>query len=313
MVISFSVVANLSRLLHRPVPGALALSALLALLLSACGSGTSTASGGGKVNVVAAENFWGNIAAQIGGGHVQVTSIISDPSADPHLYASNAANAAAVARAQLVIDSGAGYDTFMNDLLSASGAHPAVVSAQAVLKVSGADANPHLWYDIPRVPAVAAAIEHALARIDPANKAAFEANLAKFDRSLAPVKAVIAKIKGKYGGAPVAYTERVPGYLLADAGLTVASPPGFASAIENGNEPAPADVQAMNTLLSGHKVRLLLYNEQAVSAVTQRVRSLAQQNGIPVVGVSETLPPSDASYQAWQLRQAQEILRALGG
>lgn len=313
MVISFTVAVHLPRLLHRPLPGALALAAFLALIVSACGSGAATTSGGGKVNVVAAENFWGNIAAQIGGSEVKVTSIISDPSADPHLYASNAANAAAVARAQVVIDNGVGYDTFMNDLLSASGAHPAVVSAQAVLKVSGADANPHLWYDIPRVPAVAAAIEQALARVDQAHKAVFEANLAKFDRSLAPVKAVIATIRGKFSAAPVAYTERVPGYLLADAGLTVVSPPGFAAAIENGNEPAPGDVQALNALLSGHKVRLLLYNEQAVSAVTQRVRSLAQQNGIPVVGVSETLPPSDASYQAWQLRQAQEILRALGG
>ncbi len=262
---------------------------------------------------MAAENFWGNIAAQIGGSHVKVASIISNPNSDPHLYASDAANAAAVAQARVVIENGVGYDTFMSDLLAASGAHPEVVSAQAVVGVKGADANPHLWYDIPRVPAVAAAIERALARVDPTDKAAFQANLLSFDKSLAPLEAVIAQIRTRYPGAPVAYTERVAGYLLADAGLTVVSPPSFASAIENGNEPAPGDVLAMNSLLAGHKVRLLLYNEQTVSAVTQSVRSLAQQNHVPVVGVTETLPPSDSTYQAWQLSQAREILRALGG
>ena len=188
-----------------------------------------------------------------------------------------------------------------------------VVSAQDVLNVRGANANPHLWYDIPRMPLVARAIEQALVRVDPGAKAAFAANLARFDRSLAPLRALIATIKRKYGGTPVAYTERVPGYLLADAGLRVASPQGFAAAIENGNEPAPGDIEAMSALLTGHKVRLLLYNLQTVSAVTQHVRSLAQQAGVPVVGVSETLPPSDPTYQAWQLRQARAILRALGG
>ena len=292
--------------------GALALAAVLLLLLSGCGSSTPAGTPG-VVRVVAAENFWGNIAAEIGGRHVRVTSIISDPSADPHLYASNAANAAAVAQAQVVIENGVGYDTFMSDLLGASGAHPVVVSAQTVLGVNGADANPHLWYDIPRVPAVAAAIERSLASADPADKAAFQAKLNAFNKSLVPIEAVVAQIKAKYAGVPVAYTERVAGYLLNDAGLSVASPPGFAAAIENGNEPAPGDVQAMDSLLGGHKVRLLLYNQQAVSAVTQRVRALAQQNGSPVIGVSETLPPTDRSYQAWQLRQAREILRALGG
>ena len=125
--------------------------------------------------------------------------------------------------------------------------------------------------------------------------------------------AVIAKIRSAYAGQPVAYTERVPGYLLADAGLTVVTPPGFATAVENGNEPSAADTQAMQALIAGHKMRLLLYNTQATSAVTQRVRALAQQAGIPVVGVSETQPPGDRSYQAWQLRQVTAILRALGG
>jgi zinc/manganese transport system substrate-binding protein len=287
---------------------------LAALVVVLAGCGSSTAAGTpGSVRVVAAENFWGDIAAQIGGRYTTVTSIISNPNTDPHLYTSNAANAAAVAQAQVVIENGVGYDTFMSQLLGASGAHPVVVSAQQVMGVTGANANPHLWYDIPRVPAMAAAIEQAITRADPAHKAAFQANLARFEKSLAPLQALIAKIKAKYTGVPVAYTERVAGYLLADAGLNVVSPPGFAAAIENGNEPAPADVQAMDALLTGRKVRVLLYNVQTVSATTQQVRALAQQYGIPVVGVSETMPPSQGSYQAWQLHQAQAILRALGG
>jgi zinc/manganese transport system substrate-binding protein len=288
--------------------------AAAATTLAACGSVSgSPGSSGARLNVVAGENFWGDIAAQIGGARVRVTSLITDPSADPHLYQSNAADAAAMARARVVIQNGAGYDDFMGQLLSASGGHPTVVTAQQVLNERGSSVNPHFWYDVPRVPLVAGAIERALAAADPAGATAYQAGLRRFDASLRPVLAVVAKIKSTAGGQPVAYTERVPGYLLADAGLTVVTPPGFATAVENGNEPSAADTQAMQALIAGHGMRLLLYNTQATSAVTQHMRELAQQAGIAVVGVSETQPSSDRSYQAWQLRQATAILRALGG
>ena len=293
----------------------LALAALLsaagAVVLAACG--TVSGAQGRRVQVVAGENFWGDIAAQIGGGRVQVTSLISDPNADPHLYQSNAADAAAVARARVVVVNGAGYDDFMAQLLSASGGHPAVVTVQRVLHADGANVNPHFWYDVPRVPLVAAAIERALAAADPAGASAYRANLRRFDTSLRPVLAVVAEIRRDDAGRPVGYTERVPGYLLADARLTVVTPPGFAIAVENGNEPSAADTQAMQTLIARHGMSLLLFNTQATSAVTQRMLGLARQAGIPVIGVSETQPPGDRSYQAWQLRQATAILRALGG
>ncbi len=288
--------------------------AAAAITLTACGAASgATGSGGARLSVVAGENFWGDIAAQIGGGRVHVTSLITDPNADPHLYQSNAADAAAVARAGVVIENGAGYDDFMGQLLSASGAHPAVVTVQQALHEPGSGVNPHFWYDVPRVPLVAQAIERALAAADPAGATAYRTGLRRFDASLRPVLAVIARIRSAYAGQPVAYTERVPGYLLAAAGLTVVTPPGFASAVENGNEPSAADTQAMQALIAAHGMRLLLYNTQATSAVTQRMRQLAQQAGIPVVGVSETQPSSDRSYQAWQLRQATAMLRALGG
>jgi zinc/manganese transport system substrate-binding protein len=267
----------------------------------------------GALQVVAAENFWGNIAAQIGGDRVDVTSIISDPNTDPHLYESSANDAAAVAVADLVITNGLGYDEFMTKLLAGSGrADRGVVEAARVLGVSGPDANPHLWYDLPRVPQVAAAIEQSLAAQDPAHAAEYERNLQSFNRSLSETDTVIAAIQRKYHGAPVAYTESVPAYLLAAAGLQVKTPDGFARSIEAGEDPAPADSAAMQGLLTSRSIKVLLYNAQATSPVTQRLRDLARQNGIPVVGVTETLPAA-ASYQSWQLDQVRSLLNALGG
>jgi zinc/manganese transport system substrate-binding protein len=268
----------------------------------------------GIVKVVAGENMWGNIAAQIGGAHVQVTSILSDPNTDPHLYESDVASALAVAEARLVIANGAGYDDFVSQLLGATrNSGRVVVTVQAVLGANGPDVNPHFWYDIPRVPQVAAAIESALARLDPQDAALFTANLKTFDASLAPVDAVIGSIRRRYAGAPVAYTERVSGYLLAAAGLTVVTPPGFAAAIENGNDPSAADTARMYQLLTGRKARVLLYNAQVTSPVTQQVAALARRSGVPVAPVSESMPPEYRSYQAWQLAQATALLDALGG
>ena len=255
------------------------------------------------VQVVAAENFWGNIVTQIGGSHVSVTSLITDPRADPHLFQTNTVDAAKLAQAQVVIENGAGYDGWMRSLLGADGGHPRIVTAASVLHVTGDNPNPHLWYDIPRVPAVASAITATLARADPPDAAAFRGNLATFDASLAPLTNVLATIKKHFAHAPVAYTERVPGYLLADAGLHVVSPPGFAQSIEDGTDPSAADTVAMQKLLTHHDIDVLLYNVQTVTPVTTQIRALAKKDGIPVVGVSETMPTHGATYQQWQLAQ----------
>ncbi|HUD06694.1 MAG TPA: zinc ABC transporter substrate-binding protein [Candidatus Saccharimonadales bacterium] len=265
------------------------------------------------IQVVAAENFWGNIASQIGGSHVRVVSIISNPNTDPHIYESDANDAANISRANIVIENGLGYDDFMNKITSASpNAQRLVLSAANILEVTGNDPNPHLWYDIPRVPQVAQAIEQAFATKDPRHASTYAANLTTFDNSLQPILNVINQIKSKYPNAPVAYTERVPGYLLADADLDVKTPVGFASAVEDGNDPSPDDTVAMDSLMTSHGVRVLLYNLQTASAVTENVRDLANQAHIPVVGVTETLPPSEHDYQSWQLDQAEALLKALG-
>jgi zinc/manganese transport system substrate-binding protein len=291
--------------------GPVAVAVLVAL------NGCSSGGGGGasgRLAVIAAENFWGNIAAQLGGSHVQVTSIISDPSADPHLYESDPRDAAAVGSADVVIKNGLGYDDFIDRLLNAhSSAHRRVVSAAAVLGRSGTTTNPHLWYDTPRVPAVAAAIAAQFEAADPVHAADYKANLRRFDAALEPVLAVIDTIRSKYAHAPVAYTERVPEYLLRDAGLDVRTPSGFANAIEGGSEPSPADRAAMQSLLTDHRVKVLLYNSQATSPVTKHVQDTAHAAGIEVLPVTETIPHGEPSFQSWQLDQATALLRALGG
>ena len=199
----------------------------------------------------------------------------------------NVASALAVAEAQLVIANGAGYDEFMSQLLAATvNAGRVTLSVRAVLGAYGPDVNPYFWYDIPQVPRVAAAIEAALARLDPRDAMVFAGNLAAFDASLRPVESVIASIRRRYPGAPVAYTERVPGYVLQAAGFTVVTPPGFAAAIENGNDPSAGDTAQMFRLITSRRAKVLPYNAQATSPVTQQVRALARQSGIPVVAVT---------------------------
>jgi zinc/manganese transport system substrate-binding protein len=288
---------------------------LVAVLTLALLVGCSTSvSKGGPVRVVAGENFWGNVAAQIGGAHVRVTSIISDPNADPHEYESDTRNAADIARAGLVIENGLGYDDFMGKLVSASSPKGReVLRVDQVMSIGGDDANPHIWYDTAKLPLVASAIASSLGRLDPADQAAFTANATAFDASLAPITDVISTIKAKYGGEPIAYTERVPGYLVDAAGLRLGIPASFAQSVEDGNDPSAGDTAAFDSALSEHRVRVLLYNSQVTDPTTDKIKALATMAGVPVVGVSETLPSSDHDFQSWQLRQARALLTALGG
>jgi zinc/manganese transport system substrate-binding protein len=296
--------------LVRPV---LAGAAITAATLGLAGgpAADAAASTPSVVRVVAAENFWGNVTSQLGGRDVDVTSLVTSPNADPHLFETDAADAATLAQAQVVIENGAGYDTWMSSLLGADSGHPRLVNAATVLHVTGSDPNPHLWYDLPRVPTVAAAITAALVKTAPRDARTFRANLAAFERSLAPLDATLATIKARYHDVPVAYTERVPGYALAVAHLDVKTPPGFARSIEDGVDPAPADTLAMQRLLDDHDVNVLLYNVQTVTPVTAQMRTLARHHGIPVVGVSETMPAGAASYQQWQQSQLTNLLHAL--
>jgi len=290
------------------VRGVCCLAIVAALGLAACGAPPSAA--GGRVPVVAGINAWGDIASQIGGDRVQVTSLLSDPGADPHVHDATAREAATLSRARLVIKNGLGYDSFVDDMLDSTTGHDRRVLTVANVLDEHGSANPHLWYDVPSIPRVARAIADALIAIDPAGRATYEANLDRFNRSLVPLRAAIAGIKERDAGAPIAYTERVPGYLVAAAGLTLASPPEFAEAIEEGDEPSARATHAMDELITGRKVRALLYNTQATSSSTAHVRDLARAKGIPVVAMSE-MPPRGATYQEWQIHQVQDLAVAL--
>lgn len=277
-------------------------------LVATAGCGRSAQ---GAPQIVAGTNVYGDIAAQIAGPSLRVTSILTDPNADPHLFEPGTRNGLAVARAKLVIANGLGYDAFLTKLEDASpSATRVTVTIAGALGIRGADANPHLWYDVPRLPRIAAAIERGLERAEPSQSPALRRRLRRFDASLAPLEAEVAAIREAHAGEAVAYTEPVPGYLVDAAGLRNLAPTSFTRAVEDGSEPSPASLSQMLALVRGHRVRVLLYNDQALSPITSRVRDTAKRAGIPVVGVSETLPPGQA-FQHWQLAQAKALEEAL--
>jgi zinc/manganese transport system substrate-binding protein len=276
-------------------------------LLAGCGGAKS----GSGLAVVAAENVYGDIGQQIGGAHVHVTSILSDPNADPHLFEPESSDALAVATAAVVIQNGVGYDAFMTRLENAApNAKRSVLTIANVLGVHGRNANPHLWYDVPALGRIARAISAQLERADPAHTTAYRAGLARFDASLDPLRREVARIRASYGGSSVAYTEPVAGYLIDAAGLKNLAPSSFTRAIEDGTEPSPQAFAAMNALMTRHDIKALLYNSQAVSPITARVRAAAVRAHIPVIGVTELLPPH-RSFQQWQLAQARQLAAAL--
>jgi zinc/manganese transport system substrate-binding protein len=284
--------------------------AVTAALLAACSSGAGST--GGKLGVVAGENFWGDIAAQIGGSQVKVTSIITDPNTDPHEFESNVQDAAAIQDAKVVIINGAGYDDFMAKLIAAGGStnHSDITVADLVGATS--DSNPHLWYNPDYVTKAAQAIESEFAKQRPSDAKTFRANLATFLKGEQQVRDVIAQIKAKYAGTKVSYTEPVPGYLVDAAGLVLGTPASFTRALEDGRDPSPADSAAFENALKSHTVQVLLYNNQVTDSETTRLKALATSGGVPVVGVSETLPPNE-DFQTWQASQARALLAALGG
>jgi zinc/manganese transport system substrate-binding protein len=276
-------------------------------LLGACG-GSKTGSG---LGVVAAESAYGDIAQQIGGTHVDVTSILSDPNADPHLYEPGSSSGLAIAEARVVIQNGLGYDAFMTKLEHAApSSKRSVLVIADVLGVHGSDANPHLWYDVSGLTKISSAIAAQLEHADPAHASDYRAGLARFNASLRPLQREVARLRASFGGSPVAYTEPVPGYLLDAAGLENLAPASFTRAIEDGTEPAPQAVAAMDALLTEKRVQVLLYNSQAVSPITAREQSTARAADISVVGVTETLPPK-LTFQQWQLGQARQLAAAL--
>jgi len=270
---------------------------------------TSTA----PIAVLGTENFYADLLTQIGGSSVRASSLLKDPNVDPHSYEASPQAATLVADARLVILNGIGYDDFMRKLLDASPkADRVVIEVQQVLGVAD-DVNPHVWYDPKAMPKVAEAASAALSKLDPANASAYAKQKDAYVLALQPLNEKIAQIKTKYSGAPIAFTEDVAGYLTNAMGLEVKTPGSFMKAIEQGTDPAPADVAAERDLITGKKVKVLLYNSQVTSPITQQIHDLAEKNGVPIVGVAETIPPEFHTFQEWQLAQMDQLEKALAG
>jgi len=279
------------------------------IVAAACSGGSAPA--GAPIPVVGTENFYADLLAQIGGTHVRVSSILNDPNADPHEFEASAQTAKLVADAKLVVVNGVGYDAFMQKLLGGSNRPDRVVlDVQQILKKSDDD-NAHVWYDPATMPKVAEEAAAALARLDPQNAGYYAEQKAKYLAALKPIDEKIAALKAKYSGVPIAFTEPVAEYQTQAIGLKLLTPEGFMRAIEQGADPAPADVAAERDLLTGKKVKVLLYNSQVTSPLTKDIQDLAVKSGISVVGVAETIPPQYRSYQDWMLGQLAELEKAL--
>jgi zinc/manganese transport system substrate-binding protein len=262
-----------------------------------------------KIPVVAAENFYGDVVRQLGGDHVNVVSILSNPDQDPHLFEASPKTARALQNASLVVYNGADYDPWMAKLLAASknAKRTTIVAADLTGRKSGD--NPHLWYAPGTMPAVARAVNAALVATDPSNKTAYDANLATFLASLKPVDAKVAALRASYAHAPVTATEPVFGYMSDAIGLDMRNM-RFQLAAMNDTEASASDIAAFERDLRDKRVRVLIYNSQATEALTKRMLKLAQQSNVPTVSVTET-QPAGKTFQQWMLSQLDDLAAAL--
>ena len=276
--------------------------------------GSACSTSGGAVQVVAGENFWGSLVSQIGGSHVNVTSILTDPNADPHEYESNAADARAIANACLVIVNGAGYDTWaLNEIAASNTPHQTVLSVQQLLGLP-VNVNPHFWYSPYYVNTTVRAMYNDLVSIDPADASYYRQQYAALNSSLwtSYMKQELI-IKQQFAGTPVASTESIFVYMANATGLDIVTPPAFMEAVAEGNDPSSQDVATFqNQLNEGNStVRVLVYNEQTVTPLTQSLLALAAKNEIPYIRISETIQPQNYSFQAWMQGEVGELQDAL--
>jgi zinc/manganese transport system substrate-binding protein len=281
------------------------------LLLLAAAVLFSFAAAAEPVAVVAAENFYGDVARQIGGPLVTVTSILSSPDQDPHLFEAAPSTARKLGGAQIVILNGAGYDPWMENMLTASPAQGRKQIVVAALMGRKSGDNPHIWYDPATMKALAARLTADLVAVDPAHRAEYFNRAEAFAASLEPLEKRIAAMKAKYAGAPVTASEPVFGAMAQALGLDMRNQ-RFQLAVQNDAEPSVSDVAAFEDDLRGRKVRVMIYNVQANEPAAQRLVKLAEDQKIPVVGVTET-EPSGLLWQEWMLSQLDALDLALAG
>jgi len=296
----------------RPVLAA-GLLATVAILAAGCGSkSTSAAAPSGVLQVVAAENFWGSIASQLGGSRVRVESVITSPATDPHDYEPTAADARTLAGAQLVIENGIGYDPWAEKLIAANPVSGRIVLNAGDLLGINPGGNPHRWYSPHDVHRMIDAIVRDFAKLEPKNSSYFARQKARFEASgLAQYKGLIATIKRKFHGVPVGASESIFAPLAQSLGLRLLTPPTFLKAISEGADPTAADKTTIDRQVAGKQIKVWVFNRQNSTPDVKRVTEAASRRGIPVTTITETLVPASASFQDWQSRQLRALAAAL--
>jgi len=284
---------------------------ILSFVLAACGAPVGGSSSS-TLQVIAGENFWGSVAAQLGGSHVSVTSIVTNPNTDPHEYESSATDARAFATADYVILNGAGYDDWGQKLISANPSSSRKVFTVADLLQKKAGDNPHFWYNPDWVEKVADRITADYQALDSADSAYFAQQREAFRSALKPYHDAVAQIRSSFAGVIVGSTESIFVYAAQALGLNLISPPEFMQAISEGNDPPAQTVAEFQNQISHHQIKVLIYNTQTSTPITENLKQLAAKNGIPVVGISETVQPATDSFQDWQTKQLNALQAALG-
>lgn len=304
------------RLFHAPAIAAVAATAAVALTVAGCATtAPANASGSGastKINVVAAENFWGSIASQLGGDHVTVTSIITNPDTDPHDYDATPADGRTMAAAQFAIVNGIGYDPWAPKLLD-SNANPnrTVLNVGQLVGIPDGG-NPHRWYSPSNVHQVIEQIAADYAKIDPADASYFQQRKQTFENStLAQYNQLIATIKAKYAGTPIGASESIVSPLAQGLGLNLITPETFLDAISEGSDPTAADKATIDNQIATKQIKVYVYNSQNSTPDIQAQVNEAKAEGIPVTTVTETLAPANISFQDWQVKELQGIEAAL--
>ena len=303
---------------------AVALPLAAALLASACSSSPASPGGGGGTSAAAAssttimaigaENEYADVIAQVGGKYVRASSIMSNPNTDPHTFEASPAVAREISAADLIVQNGVGYDDWATTIENAAPSTARkVINVQQLLGLPNSTPNPHLWYKPTTMPAVANAIATDLAQIDPAHASYYKANAAAFIASLTAWTKAIATFAAAHPDTPVATTEPVADYMLQAAGADIMTPWTFQADIMNGTDPSPQDTAIEKSLFTQHKVKVFLYNQQVTDALTESFISLARANGIPVVGVYETMPTPGFDYQSWMLAEVNALSKAVTG
>jgi zinc/manganese transport system substrate-binding protein len=298
------------------VNGPRAISVVLAatIVVGACATGGTArfAPTDGRLRVVAAENFWGSIAAQLAGDRAEVTSIVANPATDPHDYEATAEDARRVALADYVIVNGIGYDSWAQKLLDADdGGHRSVLDVGKLVgvKVGG---NPHQWYSPRAVARFIARVSADLVRLDPEDATYFRQQRDDFEtKDLAGYRHLVAQIRARYAGAPIGGSESIVSPLVEALGLTMKTPESFLDAVAEGNEPTAHDTAIVNRQISDRAIKVFMFNRQNATPDVQRLVDAARAHGIPTTTVTETLTPAGATFQGWQSRELRDLLDAL--